>query len=104
MRQKFAKDLGMIVPPIRISDNMDLASNEYCILVNGIEVSKATVYPDKLAALDRGKVVEEIKGESYKDPTFNVPSILIKLDQKEEAEQKGYLVIDANNILITHFK
>ena len=102
LRQKLAREMGMIVPPIRINDNMDLDGNEYVILVNGVEVAKGKTFPDKMAALDRGKVTEKIEGEPYKDPTFNVESVLIPPNKKEEAEEKGYLVVDANNILITH--
>ncbi len=102
LRQKFARDMGMIVPPIRINDNMNLESNEYCILVGGIEVARAKVYPDKLAALDKGNISEPMQGDAYKDPTFNVPAVLIPPTQKEEAQKRGYLIVDANNILITH--
>ena len=102
LRQKLAREMGMIVPPIRINDNMDLDGNEYAILVNGIEVAKAKAYPDKLVALNRGKVTEEMAGDPYKDPTFHVDSLLIPKDKKEEADGKGYLVVDANNIVITH--
>ena len=102
LRQRFAREKGMIIPPIRINDNMDLDGNEYAMLVGGIEVARAKVYPDKLAALDRGKATEPIEGESYKDPTFQVDAVLIPLEARKEAEQKGYLVVDANNIVITH--
>ncbi len=102
LRQKLARDKGIIVPPIRINDNMDLDGNEYAMLVGGIEVGKAKVYPEKVAALDRGKVTEYMEGESYKDPTFQVDAILIPIEEKKEAEDRGYLVVDANNIMITH--
>ncbi len=102
LRQKFAREKGIIIPPIRINDNMDLDGNEYAVLVGGIEVTRAKVYPEKLAALDRGKVTESIDGENYKDPTFQVDALLISTEQKKEAEQKGYLVVDSNNIMITH--
>ena len=102
LRQKLARDKGIIVPPIRIHDNMDLDGNEYAMLVGGIEVGKAKVYPEKIAALDRGKVTEHMEGESYQEPTFQVNAILIPMESKKEAEDKGYLVVDANNIMITH--
>ena len=102
LRQKFAREMGMIVPPIRINDNMDLDANEYTILVGGIEAARAKVYPEKLAALNRGEVKEPMEGEKYKDPTFQVDAVLISPGSKGEAENKGYLVVDANNIMITH--
>ncbi|MDH5717813.1 MAG: flagellar biosynthesis protein FlhA [Spirochaetia bacterium] len=102
LRQKFARDMGMIIPPIRINDNMDLEGNDYSILVGGIEVAHANAYPDKLAALDSGNVKTKMEGEAYKDPAYHLSAILISPDKKADAEKNGYLVVDASNIIITH--
>jgi len=102
LRKKFARDNGLIIPPVRINDNMDLDGNEYSILVSGIEVARAKIFPEKLVALDSGKVREHMEGEAYQDPTYNLSAILISPDKKREAEDKGYLVVDAANIIITH--
>ncbi|MES0488389.1 MAG: flagellar biosynthesis protein FlhA [Leptospirales bacterium] len=102
LRKKFARDMGLVVPPIRINDNMDLDGNEYSILVSGIEVGRAKAYPDKLVALDSGRVKEAIEGEVFEDPTYSLPAVLIDTDKKSDAEEKGYLVVDAGNIIITH--
>lgn len=101
LRQKFAREMGMIIPPIRIADNMDLEGNEYAILVGGIEVSRARTFPDKLVALKRPEVTVTIEGETYKDPTFLQDGILIEPSLKNEAEQKGYMVVDPGSIIIT---
>ncbi|MDH4200068.1 MAG: flagellar biosynthesis protein FlhA [Spirochaetia bacterium] len=102
LRKKFAKERGLIVPRIRIQDNLELDGNEYSILVSGIEVARAKVYPDKLVAMDSGNVTREVDGQPYKDPAYGLKSILIPVDKKSEAEANGYLVVDANNIIITH--
>ena len=102
LRQKFAREMGMIVPPIRINDNMELDGNEYSILVGGIDVAKAKAFPNKLAALDSGNVNEPIDGEPYQDPSYNLKAVLINPDQKSEAENRGYIIVDAGNIIITH--
>jgi flagellar biosynthesis protein FlhA len=102
LRKKFARERGLIVPRIRIQDNLELEGNEYCILVSGIEVARAKVYPDKLVAMDGGKVTKEMDGSPYKDPAYGLKAILIPPDKKTEGEINGYLVVDATNIIITH--
>lgn len=102
LRQRFAREMGMIVPPIRISDNMDLGAHEYAVLIGGTEVARATAFPEKMTALDTGEVSEPLEGEPYKDPTFNLNGVLIEKDREAEARKRGYMVIDANNIIITH--
>lgn len=102
LRQKLARDMGMVVPPIRISDNMDLKPNEYAILIGGTEVDRAEVYPDKLVALDMSRKGEKLEGEPYTEPAYRTGGILISPEKKAEAEQKGYVVVDANTIIITH--
>ncbi len=103
LRQKFAKELGMIIPPIRINDNMELEGNAYSILIGGIEVETASVYPDKLIAMEKGSPIQDpIDGEKYTDPTFRVDAILIQPENKIEAENRGYLVVDSYDIIITH--
>lgn len=102
LRKKFAKDMGMLIPPVRISDNMELDSNEYAVLINGIEVSKISVYPDKIVALDTGNVSKKLEGPPYKDPAYNINGILLPPESKAEAEEAGYTTADATNIIITH--
>lgn len=102
LRKKFARDMGLVVPPIRINDNMDLDGNEYSILVAGIEVAREKLFPDKLAALDSGNVTDPIEGELYRDPTYNLNGVLIAPDKKGDAEDRGYLVVDATNIIVTN--
>lgn len=101
LRQKFARELGMIIPPVRIRDNLDLDGNEYSILIGGIELSRTKVFPDYLVALRTPDTKEEIEGDEYEEPTFKVKGVLISSDLKNEAEQKGYAVVDAKNIIIT---
>ncbi|MCS6984690.1 MAG: flagellar biosynthesis protein FlhA [Leptospiraceae bacterium] len=102
LRQKLARDMGMVVPPIRISDNMDLKPNEYAILIGGTEVDRAEVYPDKLVAMDVQRRGEKIEGDPYREPAYNTMAVLIAPEKKTEAEQKGFVVVDASTIIITH--
>lgn len=103
LRQKFAREMGMVVPPIRITDDMhNLEANEYSIQVSGIEVGRSRVYPDQLAALNSGNVANPLEGQAFTDPTYKLSGVLIDQDQKADAEEAGYLVVDATNVVITH--
>lgn len=108
LRQKMAADLGMIVPPVRINDNLDLDGNEYLILIGGIEVARTKVYPEYLGALTNPNVREELVPASadlvVTDPAFGQRVILIDPEKKREAEEKGYVVIDASTMMITHLQ
>jgi flagellar biosynthesis protein FlhA len=108
LRQKMAADLGMIVPPVRINDNLDLDGNEYVILIGGIEVARTKVYPEYLGALTNPNVREEIVPTSadmvVNDPAFGQRVVLIDPEKKREAEEKGYVVIDASTMMITHLQ
>jgi len=108
LRQKMAADLGMIVPPVRINDNLDLDGNEYVILIGGIEVARTKVYPEYLGALSNPNVREELKPTSpdlvINDPAFGQRVVLIDPEKKREAEEKGYIVIDASTMMITHLQ
>jgi len=108
LRQKMASDLGMIVPPVRINDNLDLDGNEYVILIGGIEVARTKVYPEYLGALTNPNVREELVPTSadmvVNDPAFGQRVVLIDPEKKREAEEKGYVVIDASTMMITHLQ
>ena len=103
-----AADLGMIVPPVRINDNLDLDGNEYVILIGGIEVERTKVYPECLGSLTNPNVREEIVPTSadmvVNDPAFGQRVVLIDPEKKREAEDKGYVVIDASTMMITHLQ
>jgi flagellar biosynthesis protein FlhA len=108
LRQKMAADLGMIVPPVRINDNLDLDGNEYVILIGGIEVARTKVYPEYLGALSNPNIRDEMLPASpdlvVNDPAFGQRVILIEPEKKREAEEKGYIVIDASTMMITHLQ
>ncbi|SES79268.1 flagellar biosynthesis protein FlhA [Anaerobranca gottschalkii] len=102
IRRQLAVDLGMVVPIIRIRDNIQLPANDYLIKIKGVEVSQGTVYPNKLMALDPGTVTETIKGEETIEPAFGLPALWIGTNERENAENKGYTVVDPPSIIATH--
>jgi flagellar biosynthesis protein FlhA len=102
IRRQAALDLGIIVPPIRIRDNMQLKPNVYVIKIKGVEVARGEVRPDRYLAMNPGTATEEIKGEKTTEPAFGLPAIWIREADRERAEVAGYTVVDAPSIVATH--
>ncbi len=104
IRREIAIDLGIVVPAIRIQDNMQLNPEEYSFKIRGIEAGRGRVKVGYYMCMNVGPVpvVDEIKGEPTKDPTFGIPAIWVSEEQREEAEQAGYAVVDAPTIVATH--
>ena len=101
MRKHIAMDLGVIVPSIRIRDDLNLDRNEYVFLIKGVEVARYTVYPDRLLAMKPGGG-KDINGMETKEPAFGLPAIWIDSEHKSDAIVKGYTVVDPTTVLITH--
>jgi len=102
IRRQCALDLGIIVPPIRVRDNLQLPPNAYIILLRGIEVARGEVYLDQYLAMNPGTAGEEIPGTPTTEPAFGLPALWIGADQKERAELAGYTVVDAASVMATH--
>ncbi|MBE8398772.1 flagellar biosynthesis protein FlhA [Leptospira borgpetersenii] len=105
LRKKFAQDNGVVIPPVRILDNLDLNPDTYSIKINGTEVGTSTVKPDKLMALNTSPgTAESIQGEDFLEPSFGQKAKWISSEDKSEAEAKGYTVVDASTVVVTHLK
>ena len=102
IRRQTALELGLMVPPIRIRDNMRLAPDEYSILIKGVEVAKGKIKVDKYLAMDSTGKAEKIAGEETKEPAFNLPALWIDDKAREKAEMAGYTVVDPPSIVATH--
>ncbi|OHD71547.1 MAG: flagellar biosynthesis protein FlhA [Spirochaetes bacterium RBG_16_49_21] len=102
IRRRSALDMGLIVPPIRIRDNMELEPEAYSILIKGVEVGRGALQVDKLMAMDSGEVEEKIEGEEFTEPVFGLKAIWIKTDVRDLAESRGYTVVDCPTIIATH--
>ncbi|WP_420319351.1 flagellar biosynthesis protein FlhA [Hippea alviniae] len=101
MRKQIASELGVIVPSIRIRDDLNLDRNEYVFLIKGIEVARYTVYPDKFLAMKPGGG-SDIEGIPTKEPAFGLDAIWIDGSIKSTAIVKGYTVVDPVTVIITH--
>ncbi|EMO54629.1 flagellar biosynthesis protein FlhA [Leptospira noguchii] len=105
LRKKFAQDNGVVIPPVRILDNLDLNPDTYSIKINGTEVGTSTVKPDKLMALNTNPgTAESISGEDFLEPSFGQRAKWISAEDKSDAEAKGYTVVDASTVVVTHLK
>lgn len=102
IRRESALELGLVVPRIRIIDNMRLEPSEYCIKITGVSIGKGVIRIAHFLAINPGSVSEEIQGEKTTDPAFGLPALWISEDQRELAERRGYTVVDAPSIIATH--
>lgn len=103
LRRRFAMDLGLIVPPVRIRDNMNLEADEYAIRLHGTTIARSRVEPDHLLAINTGRTRGPIEGlTEIREPTYNLPAYWITPDRKSEAEGLDYDVVDPSTVIATH--
>ncbi len=103
IRRQVASDLGIIVPPIRIRDNMTLQANDYVIKIKGQSVARGVTYPEQFLAMDNGATSGEIVGaERTTEPAFGLPAYWITESQRAQAELLNYTVVEATSVLATH--
>ena len=102
VRRKMAGELGLLVPPIRVRDNLQFKPNEYSIKLRGVTIAGAEVLPGMFLAMGVPTDGASMEGIPANDPAFGLPAIWVALDEKDEAERKGYTVVDAESVLITH--
>lgn len=102
IRRQLALEYGMIVPIIRLRDNIQLAPNEYRIKIKGVEVARGDMILDNYLAMNPGTVEEEIDGIKTTEPAFGLPAIWITEDQRDRAEMLGYTVVDSPSVIATH--
>jgi len=102
IRRQCALDMGVIVPAIRLRDNIQLGTNTYSIKIKGVEIARGEVMADHLLALSSGDVEEEIYGIPTVEPTFGLPALWIPKSDREEAEILGYSTVDPPSVIATH--
>jgi len=102
IRRQCALELGLVVPTIRIRDNIQIKPNAYIIKLKGIEIAKGELLLDHFLAMNSGTVFEEMQGVETTEPAFGLPALWITEEQREQAELNGYTVVDAVSVLATH--
>jgi flagellar biosynthesis protein FlhA len=102
IRRQSALDLGLVIPRIRIIDNMLLDPSEYCFKIKGVDVGRGKIRLGNHLCINPGTVKEELSGEKTRDPTFGLPALWVSEDKRDEAERAGYTVVDPPSIIATH--
>jgi flagellar biosynthesis protein FlhA len=104
IRRHFAMDLGLVVPPIRIRDNMQLGPNEYCLKIKMNEISRGELMPDFHLAMHASGKEGELVGVQTREPAFGLPAVWVNEAEKKRAESLGYTVVEATAVLATHLQ
>ncbi|MBB1379226.1 flagellar biosynthesis protein FlhA [Pseudoalteromonas sp. SR43-2] len=102
VRKKLSQELGFLVPPVHIRDNLELDPNAYRITLMGVSTGESELKHGDELAINPGQVFGPIKGVETKDPAFGLDAVWIKPDQKDEAQSLGYTVVDSATVVATH--
>jgi flagellar biosynthesis protein FlhA len=102
IRRQIATETGVVVPPVHIADNLQLAPRAYAILVKGVEVAKGELYADRLLAINPGTASAPLDGIQTREPAFGLPAWWVHTEQRDRASAAGYTVVDSTTALSTH--
>jgi flagellar biosynthesis protein FlhA len=102
IRRQLSRELGFVVPMVRVRDELSLAPNTYRISVAGVVVGEDEIWPEDLLALDSGDLLDRVGGRQVKDPTFGLDAVWIPPSQRAEAVVAGYTVVDPATVVATH--
>jgi flagellar biosynthesis protein FlhA len=102
IRRQLSRDLGFVVPLVRVRDNLALGANSYRITVAGVIYAEDEVWPEDLLALDSGDISHPVAGRAAKDPTFGLDAVWISPDKRADAVVAGYTVVDPATVVATH--
>ena len=101
-RRQLALELGIVIPAIRIRDNIQLKPQEYVVKLRGAGVARYELLADRLLAIQTGEASEDLVGIPTKDPAFELPAMWIAEGQRSLAEREGYTVVDPTSVITTH--
>ncbi|MEW6132222.1 MAG: flagellar biosynthesis protein FlhA [Pseudomonadota bacterium] len=101
-RLRFALEMGLVVPPVRVRDNMELRPTSYRITLKGVEAGSGEAYPDLLLAIETTEMLGRLSGETGVDPLTGAAGIWIEEEERERALMRGYQVIDASHVIARH--
>ncbi|GAB4296349.1 MAG: flagellar biosynthesis protein FlhA [Methylophaga sp.] len=102
IRKKISQEMGFLIPPVHIRDNLDLAPTAYQITLFGVTFGEAEVYPDRMLAINPGQVFGDLDGIKTQDPAFGLDAVWIETNQREHAQAQGYTVVDVDTVIATH--
>ncbi|MFK8027928.1 MAG: flagellar biosynthesis protein FlhA [Gammaproteobacteria bacterium] len=102
VRKKLSQELGFLIQPVHIRDNLDLNPNSYRITLLGVNEGEGEIYPDRELAINPGSTTSELKGIKTTDPAFGMDATWIEANQKDYAQSNGYTVVDPATVIATH--
>ncbi|MCB1764771.1 MAG: flagellar biosynthesis protein FlhA [Candidatus Competibacteraceae bacterium] len=102
VRKKLSQELGFLIPPVHIRDNLDLAPTAYRIALLGVTTAETEAFPDRQLAINPGQVQSTLPGIATQDPAFKLPAVWIEPNLREQAQTLGYTVVDASTVIATH--
>ncbi len=102
VRKKLSQELGFLIQPVHIRDNLDLSPGGYRISLNGVAIGDAEIYPDRELAINPGRVFGTLQGVETTDPAFGLEAVWIETSQRDQAQTFGYTVVDASTVVATH--
>jgi len=102
IRRQFAMDMGLIIPPLHVRDNLQIKPDEYVLLLKGVEIARGELMMGYLLAMDSGTAKRKIEGIPTTEPAFNLPALWIEEDKKDEAQLAGYTVVTPSTVVATH--
>jgi flagellar biosynthesis protein FlhA len=102
VRKKLSQELGFLIQPVHIRDNLELAPNAYRILLMGVPLGEAEIYPDRDLAINPGRVFGTVQGVETRDPAFGLEAAWIQPSERDNAQTLGYTVVDASTVVATH--
>jgi flagellar biosynthesis protein FlhA len=102
IRRKLTQELGFLVQPVHIRDNLELGPNSYRIRLAGVAIGESVVHPDREMAINPGRVFGALNGLATRDPAFGMEAVWIEPSLREHAQSLGYTVVDAATVIATH--
>jgi len=102
VRKKLSEELGFLVQPVHIRDNLELGPNSYRITILGAPVGESEIFPDRELAINPGQVSGTLQGSPTKDPAFGLDAVWIEKSRRDQAQAQGYTVVDASSVIATH--
>jgi flagellar biosynthesis protein FlhA len=102
VRRQIAQEIGFVLPPVHIKDNLQLGVGDYRVLVRGAEVGRSEIRPRNLMALEGQITGAPVEGIATEEPAFGLPALWISQDQRQQAELSGYTVVEPVTVVVTH--
>lgn len=103
IRRQFVTNLGFLLPPVRVTDNLSLRAREYIVMLKGTEIGRYELMPGSELAVPTATAKKDFAGQQTREPAFGLPALWVPLDRVDAARSSGYTIVDAVNVIGTHF-